>query len=543
MRRLSLLELLLCVKSSRHPILRTQSIHTFRGSAGHLRAQEMIPRTQIRGRPMFLDRRRRRAVLFATGIVCLTISAGCLSSSLARRAPETTSEPAAAVAQVPAETRDAQNRTQPGRTDSSVRSASVQAADIPLAGASPATPFLIAPGPSSPAPAGAFPLELQAVPSESNGKGVPGGGGAPTAGPGTEQPAPASTPLIDAHIQRVADITRHQREAIASSLSPDEIQEPNGARVSSLNSGTQSLVAENPAPELLFKNDNEVVPLPRRLSRSVDDEPLAGNVRLRDDTPKPKADEHAARREPRTPGSGQETLEVNARLQENTTQRKADEQPARRAPRSLGHLSPGAETGSGAQETKGPITRNVAEANPNPAPPTVPKPKDHKDVSAADEPASNLAPDGENTAPAMVRESNPAHRGSLGIGELRLCRSISGFGSFEPLPNERVKAGQSLLVYCELTGLQYEKRDAGGFASRISSRVELKRASGGPVIWEQDLGNAEDKCRRQRRDYYVNCWVDLPKNLPPGSYRLRLLPTDLVAGSATSAEIPLEITP
>ena len=105
-----------------------------------------------------------------------------------------------------------------------------------------------------------------------------------------------------------------------------------------------------------------------------------------------------------------------------------------------------------------------------------------------------------------------------------------------------MKAGQRLLVYCELTGLQYELRDAV-FVSRILSRVELKRASGGPVIWEQELGDAKDECRRRRRDYYVSYVVDLPKTLHPGSYRLRLLQTDLVAGSSTSADIPLEITP
>ena len=127
------------------------------------------------------------------------------------------------------------------------RSASVQAADAPLAGASAATPFLIAPGPSSPAPAGAFPLELQAVPSESTGKVIPGGAAPPPAAPRTEQPAPASTPLIDAHIQRVADITRQQREAIASSPSPDDAEEPKRARVPSLISGTHSLVAESVA--------------------------------------------------------------------------------------------------------------------------------------------------------------------------------------------------------------------------------------------------------------------------------------------------------
>ena len=189
-----------------------------------------------------------------------------------------------------------------------------------------------------------------------------------------------------------------------------------------------------------------------------------------------------------------------------------------------------------------PVAPKAAEVSTKPASPRAPRTKDHQEIATTDERASNSAPDGESTAAGTARESNPAHRGPLGIGELRFCRSITGFGSFEPLADERVKAGQSLLVYCELTGLQYEKRDAG-FASRISSRVELKRASGGPVVWEQELGNAEDTCRRRRRDYYVNCFVDLPKTLPPGSYRLRLLQTDLVAGSSTSADIPLEITP
>jgi hypothetical protein len=132
--------------------------------------------------------------------------------------------------------------------------------------------------------------------------------------------------------------------------------------------------------------------------------------------------------------------------------------------------------------------------------------------------------------------------GPLAISEVRLCRSITGFGSFEPLADERVKAGQSLLVYCELTGLQYEARD-DRFVSRISSRVELKRTQGGPVVWQQELGQAEDACRRRRRDYYVNYFVDLPKSLHPGSYRLRLLQTDLVAGGSTSNEIPLEVVP
>ena len=63
------------------------------------------------------------------------------------------------------------------------------------------------------------------------------------------------------------------------------------------------------------------------------------------------------------------------------------------------------------------------------------------------------------------------------------------------------------------------------------------------MLWEKALGDAEDVCRRRRRDYYVNYRFELPRSLGPGSYRLRLLQTDLVAGSATSTEIPLEIKP
>ena len=144
--------------------------------------------------------------------------------------------------------------------------------------------------------------------------------------------------------------------------------------------------------------------------------------------------------------------------------------------------------------------------------------------------------------PIVARSQSAEPRDSLGISDLRLCRKVFGFGSFEPLADQSVKVGQRLLVYCELTGLQYEARDAG-FVSRISSRVEVRPALGGPAVWEQELGDAEDLCRRQRRDYYVNYRVDLPKTLGPGSYSLRLLQTDLVAGCSTTSEIPLEITP
>jgi hypothetical protein len=130
----------------------------------------------------------------------------------------------------------------------------------------------------------------------------------------------------------------------------------------------------------------------------------------------------------------------------------------------------------------------------------------------------------------------------LGVSELHLCSKVHGFGSFEPLNQTALKSGQRLLLYCEVTGLEYQPRD-NGFLSRLSSRIEIKAADSGLLQWEQELGSAEDLFGRRRRDYYVNYRFELPKSLPPGNYRLKLMQTDLVANRSTSAEIPLKIVP
>ena len=105
-----------------------------------------------------------------------------------------------------------------------------------------------------------------------------------------------------------------------------------------------------------------------------------------------------------------------------------------------------------------------------------------------------------------------------------------------------LKAGQRLLLYCEVTGLEYElERD--GFLSRLSSRIEIKAADSGLLQWGWILGSAEELFGRRRRDNYVNYVIELPKSLQPGNYRLKLTQTDLVANRSTSAEIPLQIVP
>jgi hypothetical protein len=138
--------------------------------------------------------------------------------------------------------------------------------------------------------------------------------------------------------------------------------------------------------------------------------------------------------------------------------------------------------------------------------------------------------------------AKPSAAKKLEIAEFRLCRNISGFGAFEVFPENAFKPGQQLMIYCEMIGLQYERTD-NSFLSKMSSRLELVADDHGKVAWEQNLGTAQDSCRRIRRDYYVNYWVELPAALARGHYRLRLIQTDQIGNHTTSAEIPLDIGP
>lgn len=145
-------------------------------------------------------------------------------------------------------------------------------------------------------------------------------------------------------------------------------------------------------------------------------------------------------------------------------------------------------------------------------------------------------------APGAPGSTEPAPEAGepLGVANLQLCRAVSGFASFEPWGEPAVRAGQRVLLYCEMTGLRYEAAGSG-FASRLKSRVEVRKAGDEAIIWDQELGIAQDECSRARHDYYVCYCFKLPESLPPGKHRLRMVQTDLANDKSANAEIELTI--
>ena len=131
-------------------------------------------------------------------------------------------------------------------------------------------------------------------------------------------------------------------------------------------------------------------------------------------------------------------------------------------------------------------------------------------------------------------------RAPLEITDLRFVARVDGFGDFTALAPPIHKAGQEVILYCELDGLRFEQ-SAAGFRTRIGAQLEILPQGGGPAIHTRPLAVAEETCRRRRRDYYVAYKLLLPRPIEPGDYRLRLTAKDLNSDRSTAHEVAFAI--
>ena len=129
---------------------------------------------------------------------------------------------------------------------------------------------------------------------------------------------------------------------------------------------------------------------------------------------------------------------------------------------------------------------------------------------------------------------------SLAIASLTFCKKVEGFGNYEPIDGA-VRPGRGLGLYWEVEGLE-SLREGQNFRTRLSSEIEVQNLDGN-VIWVSNLGQAEDICRRPRKDYFVNTRITLPETLKPGTYRLRLRLEDLIGKISTATDLEFAILP
>jgi hypothetical protein len=128
----------------------------------------------------------------------------------------------------------------------------------------------------------------------------------------------------------------------------------------------------------------------------------------------------------------------------------------------------------------------------------------------------------------------------LEITDLRLCCKVDGFGDFEAFEPPVRKAGQPVILYCELDGLRFEQTSAG-FRTRTASQVEILPEGGGPPINNRQFPVSEETCRRRRRDYFIAIKLALPSPLAPGDYRIRVTTRDLNGDRSATREASFAI--
>jgi hypothetical protein len=172
---------------------------------------------------------------------------------------------------------------------------------------------------------------------------------------------------------------------------------------------------------------------------------------------------------------------------------------------------------------------------PAPAPPSAPA-TDLRPASAWQEVVQALEATAATVAPNPEAPEAPAFR----VSNLRLCREVSGFGSYQPLSASVCRADQQVIVYFEVEGVSYTA-EGDRFSSHLDSAIELVRSDTGQAVWSERKPLRESDCPRPRRDYFVGYPARLPDNLLPGRYILRVRQTDIATGHSSEGELALSV--
>ena len=135
-------------------------------------------------------------------------------------------------------------------------------------------------------------------------------------------------------------------------------------------------------------------------------------------------------------------------------------------------------------------------------------------------------------------------RSDLTINNPAVCRSIRGWGNYEPITPLRLPAGLD-----NWPGLYYEVEN---FSSSLDVNNMWKTNmrqdvaiydERGTLVWQWPNEPVTDICRNRRHDFYFARKVKTPIHLPAGPYILKITLTDQGAGRVAETSVPLTMTP
>jgi hypothetical protein len=155
----------------------------------------------------------------------------------------------------------------------------------------------------------------------------------------------------------------------------------------------------------------------------------------------------------------------------------------------------------------------------------------------------------EKAKPLVVLGEQIKQRAALAVANLALCESVDRYGVYEPIAASHLQAGAEtpVILYCEVENFRPKLNAKGLWETRLSYELALYPDStvGGlaapPAVFTKPAATIIDRCRNQRRDFFVADRVTLPATLSAGKYVMKVIVKDLQAQRVGEATLGVEV--
>lgn len=129
------------------------------------------------------------------------------------------------------------------------------------------------------------------------------------------------------------------------------------------------------------------------------------------------------------------------------------------------------------------------------------------------------------------------------IVQADLCRSVSGYGVYEPLDTHNFLAARAnrAIVYVEVEDFAAAKLDNDRREVRLTQELILYKEDDGLAVWRHEPTQITDVSRNRRRDFYVVQMITLPARLSAGKYRLKVRITDQHGDSVDETTLKIHV--
>jgi hypothetical protein len=153
-------------------------------------------------------------------------------------------------------------------------------------------------------------------------------------------------------------------------------------------------------------------------------------------------------------------------------------------------------------------------------------------------------PDDKRRAAATVTHLDEAvsslrELGSLSLHNMSFCKTVYGYGAFEPYESDTFSPGQHVSIYVEVENYHSTSNEKG-FNTSLGTSYEVLDDHGKRVT-SGDFPDVNDCCRSRRRDFHLQLGLKLPDNIAAGRYQVQLLVKDRQSDKIGNAKASFEV--